>query len=410
MKLFEILKKVTVVVVIGIAGLASADNDIYSRYNFGLLEPDYNIKLGELRLDVIYETKIESDDNINRSPANDNRENGVMLSNALRLKVFWPIMPEFILNTDIALGYRSYHGANGPDGFFFDTSEMESITADWRINSTTLLSIIDRFGFNIESVESLRDNSIDLKTFTNSFAIQLEKAFTDTSFATIKLGRDDFKTIDSKAFEYRDRNVHYITLNYMRVLREDMRIGPYLTYRDTKFDKQDNSDLKTWEFGLDLQIDLGPRTTLAATIGYQSMELEDNSGSGLIGDLNLTNHFTDSITQSFSASFSRNVGHAQSIDYSEDVNLTYSLRWDLNEDFYARVGCSWLYSNDVSDNILFPGETTQTLTPSIIVGYTFSKKLSGYLEYRRNMHDSDLNAIQRDYTRDRFTLGIRYDI
>jgi len=417
------LKKVIKCLAIGAVSIlpfvALAESEINPRYeDMQLARRPYNLKLGNLSLDLAYQFSGGYDSNINVTDSTNDRENGCFIKNGLVLGVYWPVLPRTLeIDTSISLGYKSYHGADGNDGFYINTrvGDTDMFRIDYRISKTKILSFTDSIAFNMDTIEWAGATSAELVTFTNHAAFQFEAKNRSNSYSA-RVGRIDTKTSGDKVFEYRDNVLHYIALDYYQEISKSIIAGPYASYRTTEYDNSINNDAENIEFGLQSRIKLSSRTRLHLALGYEFMQMDDNNnivgdgdGDGFTGLVSITNEISKSLSQKVYARYKRTLGYSARVDYSEDILAGYEFKYQMWSALSARFNFTYLHSKDIAPSVTGFDGLTETFEPSVQFDYKFGRRCRAYLKYNRRINDTKYDAVARDYKRDRYTLGVSYD-
>ena len=88
---------------------------------------DYNLRVGNLLLDLRYNLGLIYDDNSNRASTRTNKEDGTKLGSAATFAIDWPINSNFFIQSGVTLSYIWFLDGEGADGF--DLSGIDGAAA-----------------------------------------------------------------------------------------------------------------------------------------------------------------------------------------------------------------------------------------------------------------------------------------
>jgi len=400
-------------------GLAASE--IWSRQAAFIDAPNYNIKLGEMRLAVGAYVKVTADDNNNRATDSDNEEEAVLGAYGLKLSVYYPINPDFIINVKGSVGYVSVLSGDGTDGLqvLAGLGSTSTLSLDAKVGDNGTLSLIDVLTVSVETVElSTAENTQGLRMLVNDLALQYEVTLSQLYSATAKIGRQDHEALEDE-FDARDRYVHYVAGRFGWQMNADQRLSPYVRYAEHNFDEAPrirdrvlelgNNDADELEAGLEFSWRLTDVTNVTVSVGYQSLDFDtdhtpvaDEDAQGVTAQVAFSSQLNRSMLHSASVKHHYRVGTSSRVNYSEDILSQYNLRWDLAEDWFASYTLNWLYSRDAS---VF-GENSHTYTNDLKLGHDYNDALSLSVGYRRT--DKESEEDDRSYRRNEISAGLTY--
>lgn len=403
------------------APFVSSATEFQSRRNRAVeANPDYVLKLGELRIDAAYNAYLQHDSNTNRTGDPSEKESATYLFNGLNLKTFWPITPGYTFDMKFNLGWKQDISGDGTNGITLDLVDRETIALDITIGERGMLSFIDTFWIDYETVNfGGGNNTEDFRELTNDFAMQFEYDLSAIYSLNTRVGRKDIVNLGDSDFDHREMSTEYATAFFRWQANESFGFGPYTSYRSHSW-KEDltdstirNNDGTETEFGIQADAMVGAATTVKATLGYQRMRFEDSNVSiddedgGFAGSLQLANQASDYLYHSFYIGYSRKPSSNPIINFSRDYSVNYTLKWTMTEELFSEFAVQYDKISEVQDDIGADPEKLEIISPSVKLGYKFAENLSSYVQYRYENRDSNASS-DREYGRNIFTVGLNY--
>ena len=324
---------------------------------------DYNIKVGSLSLDLRYKLGVIFDDNSNRATRQSNEEDGIKIGNAITTNIEWPINSNVYIQSGVTFAYLWYLSGEGADGFSISGGEGDAaadIAFDLKVGQNGLLTLRERLTRDLDSVEIDRiDNAEDFSLWRNSLSLQYQNQLsTHVNLGTQILRRNVWA--GKSRFDFRDHTTNMAIFNILWAINTATQAGPYATYSASDYDNRDSAgikhnDLEQTEFGINFRYKISPRTMASLALGYQFQDIsgtnnnvDDDEDDGFSSTIVVTNRLTDIITHNINFSFTRNLGTSSTVNFSEDLETSYSIRWKFMEKWLIRGRLTWLKTNESS--------------------------------------------------------------
>lgn len=374
--------------------------------------PDYNLRFGELRLDLGYEGSVEYDTNTNSMNKSSDRDEGALLENGIDVGIFWPLSPAFTLDTTVYIGYGSRLSGDGTGGLILETRDEETVALDLRLGDNAILSLLDTASVNTLTVaESAEDSTGNLSILRNDTALQYEVILSDYMSLAVRAGREIERTLDSDTYENRDADTDYISATGGWVVNSACVVGPYASFRRLKHRTRGNNDADDREVGLQGTYMLTETTQLKLSLGYQGIDFDtDNDptvtddASGWVGSFGVISSPSAWIRQSLTLSRGQRYSSSVGNNYNKDTMLAYRLQWDLNERWSTDLGITYFHTSETG-----PGrDITNTVSPSIRIDRRLGERSSLYARCRYYLTDSRTDE-QSEFTRVRTEVGVNVD-
>lgn len=377
----------------------------------------HNFKIGELALDLGYEIEVDYDDNTNRSSTSTSRDEGTRISNGINVGVDWPLNPHLRIDSAMTIGYISYLGGNGSEGFFIagdEGSVTGNVALDMRFGQDGLVVIDNTISRDLDTIEISRQaNAEEFSLWSNNLSAQYQNKLSQYWDIAFKIARIDTWAAESQ-FEFRDNTAYAVDGLFNWAVNSSLTIAPYARFETTDYHEDDtqgarHNDVDLYEFGISSDYILNSTTVVGLLLGYQILDIDTSNNplatdekDGVVAEFDLQHQLSDVVTQSFGLSFRRTVGTSTFINYSDDLLARYDLSWTFTTDWEFFGGFEWLKTNESGD-----GEIGEVFRQNAGLRYEISPKSSLTLAYQRSEKFSNLN--NQGYERNQYGAQFLYD-
>ncbi len=417
----------------------------------------YNIRIGELQLDLSAGLTATYDSNVNLRE-DEFKEEGTAITPQITTAAFWAITPNVTLNSSVRVAYRSYVSGDGEDGLFITDEQGGSdatIDFDFLLSDDSLFTIGNTLSADISTITQVvsRTNNETQNLEYNRYAYTLSGDYAQrlTPYTRLNLGGHyglhwttddvfDFNDYTSTGFTgsiVTEINpdltggitVDYTTLDYdsqIRVIQRDID-GDGVIDGDpnsaettvTQFARNDQDLLTiagtfnyTTEAGATFQgrvgatnVEVDVANDLSATESgdwIPHLELSLNFSSGAF----LTHILTASNAVTRSEAFVVNQADPDDFifsNYAETQSLGYSLNYLLNEAINMSLGYSFTDSEESDGGIEYKANN---FTAGAIYSNTDNSSIYVNLQYE-DRFDSNFDGV--DYQRFLVNGGFQYN-
>jgi hypothetical protein len=398
---------------LGFVATATAQVEIDSK-DTGEGQRDYNIRLGNLTMDLVYVMSAGYVDNTNRSTSADTSEEGVGVYNGLQLRMDWPLKDWLRLQSGISGGYRTFLSGAGEDGWIVqgpDADVSSRLALDMRLSETSMLTVADSFYHQLSTVQVAGDdNTKDFNTWNNRFSITYVANPTElTSLQTVLA--HDATWADDSDFEFVDRTVYSLTTRLLWQLNTRWRFGPDVKFSKTEYWEDIQNESEHFSLGVANVFQLTARTSLTLSTGWQKLNYDNSNApaaneetDGFTGSALLHNVVSEALSHQLRLAFTRVEGSYNAVNYSENTGVNYSMSWRFARDWSTQTQLGWTRSNESGD----VGEIGDQYSGSLRFDYHGFDRATLRFLYGRTVKRSNLD--NRDYEQDAFELQLRWNI
>ncbi len=383
---------------------------------------NYNLKFGNLELDLGYIIAVVSDSNSNRSGDSDTREEGFRIGNGLTIGLDWSFNPHIRINSGVRIGYFSTTGGEGLEGLVVDGTDgnLESrFLLDFLIGLDGIFTLEEKISRSIDSIEISRLTTAgDFTLWNNSVSLQYQNQLSTYITSAIKVTQSD-SWVDEKQFEFKDNTKNSFDILFSWQVNNSLQLRPFARYDKTKFDEEINNDAEQYEFGISANYNVTQSIKSSISLGYQTMDIDpENSENiplnfqnaheqedGFSGNVMTTMKISDFVDFFAKVDIRRTVGISRIVNFSEDITTTSNLKWKFAPRWSFDIGFQWLKANESGSN----GEIGDTYTSSARISHEVSKQSKMSLAYFRTDKYSNIVGPDREYERNQITLNLEYD-
>ena len=370
----------------------------------------YNLRLGNLFLDLSANMAAQYDDNVDRSAAD--KTGAVSAGPGLGLGVYWPVSPYVQIQTGAGLAYwyssddAAQEGleVTGLDGGASDAS----ISLEAALHKHLRLRLSDSYSHSNDKL-ALASRGVPRSSSlsNNETAVQADVEWTKRITMLTRFAHEA-QWAGSSTYDRMDLTRDTVNTAALWRLNPQLQMGPYADWQGTTYSEDKHNDSQ----------EVGAGLAVAYTSGGLSVTTKLGLSKTTFSDSNVAGASDDYSGASFGASLgfatSKLVSHTVSVDYgptqgtldsgvnySKDLTTTYGIGLSLRPKLTVSGSLAWVKSQQ-SDG----GENANTYQAGVGVSYELTKHVSPRLSYQHTRKTSDVS--RQEYVDNLVALSLAY--
>lgn len=385
---------------------------------------DYNILIGELRLNFASGLNFTWDSNYDRESSGETASFAVNPS--LITELYWPISPRLELSTGINVGYDYYLEGPGEDGFTVSGTEgaVSYFDFDVYLSDDASLTFSNTFSATLDSASIQKEDERDeepYRRFENASSVIYVHRVTPY---TLLNNSYTFSNVFSESEDITndtEYQLHTITSNISSQVNDSMVVSLLAHYFSYLYTESFRNDRNRYRIGPKLVYASESGLTTQAHMAFDYTDVDNSKSPTTLDNDTTALYFVGSLsyntgsylTHTFSISHENDASDATTTDqfnadgtipvnFEEVTSLRYNLNYLINSSL--NLGLSYgLSRTDESDG----GDKFYQQQIGIEPRYNFAEKLGTYFRYAyTNKFKSEF--ANANYDRHVVQFGFRY--
>jgi hypothetical protein len=367
---------------------------------------EYNLKLGQVQVDLTSSVEIEANDNINLSEVN--RQSDLIIRPSIQAHSFWQVTRTNALHLDLGIGYAKYLNNSRVDTSSLLISPDSQLSFDIFVGDFKI-NLHDRFTILQNPIDDISLSQVaKFDRVQNSAGISV---LWDLNDIKLVFGYDHFTfRALSGEFDYLNRSEEQFSFSASAALDSTTTVGLDANAAPINYQQQFNNDGLSYSVGPFLEKQVSNYLKLRLSGGYQGMAFSSGGGNGDTSNQN--SYYVD-----------LNIAHRMNTYWTESLSIGHETRLSLETNFvaytYLRYAATWQVNHKLalSMNAFYEdadesastrtSEHAQRYGVGISTTYRINRKLSMGLRYGYTNKNSDIAL--RSYYQDSTAICLTYD-
>jgi hypothetical protein len=369
---------------------------------------NYTFKTGDLKVLVTPSMSFQYNDNINLAETGVQKD--FIISPTLSFDATYPISDFNILDLSLGASYNEYLEHNSLSYFSLNSSSTSGLSFGIVAKSFSM-EVHDRVGYSENSQEAAVASTARYRNLNNSAGLLMTE---DLNALALNLGYDHQNVISlSGQFQSQDSAAElvYASAGYRlnpRVLLGLDASGTFTTYDQAVLDNNNNYSAgvhAVWRPNTFFRIT--PRVGYTVSQFQQTATSQTPTVSSYYFDVTAIHDVSKILT--YSVSFGREIRGGIQADVIQDYYFRPALTWSFVRNLSIQtIGAYEHGSQGGGSGPTIVSETYDYYSGTLILGYSFMKRLSSTLSYELTIRDS--TGANRAYTQNAVVLNLAYHL
>lgn len=364
----------------------------------------YTFTWNDLKVGTDASMATEWNDNVNL--ANNNPQSDFILRPMTDLSLYWPVTDINILNVSVGIGYEEYLAHPDYNRAIVQPGSM--ISWEFRVKDDIKINLHEMFSYYEDpTVYGSVSGVARFGGFNNTAGVE---GTWDLNDVVLTLGYDHFNFLPSTAAaDYNGRMSDFFVFQAAARVRSAAQVGLEISAGPTEYNQPVLQDNVTYSAGPFAKWQVTELLSTELHGGYFLYDFDSlgttpaSTQTGYYVSLNLKHQFRENISYTLEAG----------------RQTSYGIYSSLQQEWYGQCGVDWRviqrlhastmfrYETDTQPYYLQYSDNYDRMNIDFKLTYPFNAKLTGSLEYRYWLKNSDLLTYQ-DYEQNRVTLQLTY--